>query len=194
MHCESWSLTALLRWTRAARAPLTAARWLPSGFPVLTLSAEQQKDAAIHQRKATKKRNGIAGGGRRTRRRRRRGDRHGRRTDLVRVARRLGGEACLVRLVHLRARASHRAPCSPPARGCRGWGEGRLRRSLPRAERPAAELTHRSLAAAVVAVGCFGRRRRRWPGWKWARTKGGGCAARIAGRYKGEREREDFRV
>jgi hypothetical protein len=36
-------LTALLCWMRAARAPLTAARWLVSGFPLLTLSASRRK-------------------------------------------------------------------------------------------------------------------------------------------------------
>lgn len=194
MHCESWSLTALLRWTRAARAPLTAARWLPSGFPVLTLSAEQQKDAAIHQRKATKKRNGIAGGGRRTRRRRRRGDRHGRRTDLVRVARRLGGEACLVRLVHLRARASHRAPCSPPARGCRGWGKGgygapsRVRSGPPPSLRTDPSPRRWSPSAASVGGGGGGL------AGSGREQREAAARARIAGRYKGEREREDFRV
>jgi len=36
-------LTALLCWMRAARAPLTAARWLVSDLPLLTLSGSRCK-------------------------------------------------------------------------------------------------------------------------------------------------------
>ena len=77
---------------RAARAPLTAARWLLSGFPLLTLSAEADATSEMRSR-------GQGGKGWT------RGERNC--TDLVRVAGRLGSEAGLVSLVYLRAAPAH---------------------------------------------------------------------------------------
>lgn len=92
MHGAHWRLTALLCWMRAARAPFTAARWLVSDFPLLTLSGRRRRQWDETW---------AAEGGEET------ATREAVHTDLVRVAGSLGREAALVGLVHLRAAPAH---------------------------------------------------------------------------------------